>query len=38
MVLSLTQFHIPYYAARTLPNFLALDFGECPYYSVRPTP
>lgn len=28
LVLSLSQFHIPYYAGRTLPNCLALPFGE----------
>ncbi|OWZ79285.1 alpha-1,6-mannosyltransferase [Cryptococcus neoformans Bt85] len=26
LILSLTQFHIPYYAGRTLPNFTALPF------------
>lgn len=25
LILSLTQFHIPYYAGRTLPNFTALN-------------
>lgn len=28
LILSLTQFHIPYYAGRTLPNFTALPFSE----------
>lgn len=28
LILSTTQFHIPYYAGRTLPNFMALPFGE----------
>ena len=28
MLLSMTQFHIPYYAGRTLPNFMALPWGK----------
>ncbi|KAK4686684.1 hypothetical protein P7C73_g3445, partial [Tremellales sp. Uapishka_1] len=32
LVLSLTQFHIPYYAGRTLPNFMALPFGRSPSF------
>lgn len=27
LILSTTQFHIPYYAGRTLPNFMALPFA-----------
>ena len=33
LVLSLSQFHIPYYAGRTMPNFLALPLGK-PYLPV----
>lgn len=28
VALTLVQFHIPYYAGRTLPNFAALPLGE----------
>lgn len=28
ILLSLSQFHIPYYAGRTLPNFMAMPGGE----------
>ena len=27
VLVSMTQFHIPYYAGRTLPNFLALPLS-----------
>jgi alpha-1,6-mannosyltransferase len=27
VLLSMTQFHVPYYAGRTLQNFIALPFG-----------
>jgi alpha-1,6-mannosyltransferase len=27
VLLSLTQFHVPYYAGRTLQNFIALPLG-----------
>lgn len=29
ILLSLSQFHIPYYAGRTLPNFMAMPGGAC---------
>ena len=28
VILSLSSFHIPYYAGRTIPNFLALPLGQ----------
>lgn len=33
-LLSLSSFHIPYYAGRTLPNFMALPGGMCPTTNV----
>lgn len=29
LLLSVTQFHIPFYASRTLPNFVIFPVGEC---------
>lgn len=34
ILLSLSSFHIPYYAGRTLPNFMALPGGMCPTTNV----
>lgn len=33
ILLSLSQFHIPYYAGRTLPNFMAMPGGA--YWSLQ---
>jgi hypothetical protein len=34
LIFTLSSFHIPYYAGRTIPNFMALPLGKAPHLPI----